>query len=97
MLREPNNFSIFYLYNAADSYVPPPHFNQTSYQLKKATLSGGIKGTFTYGAGEVIANDVLPPSTSTLSLSSNLITIDLSAKRGDETLRSRTHLRPRDL
>lgn len=87
---------IFYLYNAGDSYAPPPAFNQSSYQLRRATLSGGISGTFTYGAGDVIVNNVLPPSTSSLSLSGNLLTIDLSVKEGDETIRSRTQIRARN-
>jgi len=89
------NYYIYYLYNAGDSY--PPSFNQSSYQLKKATLTGGISGTFTYGSGDIKIIDVLPPPTSDLSLSSNLITIDLSIKRADETIRSRTQVRPRNL
>ena len=91
-----SSYSIYYLYNASDSYFPPPAFNQSTYQLKKETLSGGINGTFTYGSGQTMVNDVLPPPTSDLSFSSNLVTIDLSAKRGDETIRSRTQVRPRN-
>ncbi len=86
---------IYYLYNAGDSY--PSSFTQASYQLKKADLTGGMSGTFTYGSGDIKIIDVLPPSTSDLSLNSNLITIDLSIKRGDETIRSRTQVRPRNL
>lgn len=86
---------IYYLYNAGDSY--PSSFTQTSYQLKKATLTGGMSGTFAYGSGDIKITDVLPPPTSDLSLSSNLITVDLSIKRGDETIRSRTQVRPRNL
>lgn len=89
------NYYIYYLYNAGDSY--PPGFNQSSYQLKKAALTGGLTGTFTYGSGDIKIIDILPPPDSDLSLSSNLITIDLSVKRGDETIRSRTQVRPRNL
>ena len=89
--------SIYYLYHASDTYGPPPSFNQSSYQLRKATLTGGINGTFTYGAGDVILNDVVPPPTSDLSLSSNLLTLDLTVQRGDETTRSRTQIRPRNV
>jgi len=89
------NFYIYYLYNAADSY--PPSFNQSLYQLRKAALSGGIGGTFTYASGNIIINDILPPPTSDLSLSSNITSIDLSMKRGDETIRSRTQVKPRNL
>ncbi len=92
-----SSYYIYYLYNASDSYVPPPAFNQSSYQLKKATLSGGINGTFTYGSGEVIVNDVVPPPTSDLSLSGNLLTVDLTVTHGDETVRSRTQIRPRNV
>ncbi|MBI2166727.1 MAG: prepilin-type N-terminal cleavage/methylation domain-containing protein [Candidatus Omnitrophica bacterium] len=88
---------IFYLYNVSDSYGPPPAFNQSSYQLKRAALTGDLNGTFTYGSGDVVVTDVLPPPTSDLSLSSNLLTIDLSAKRGDETIHSRTQVRPRNV
>ncbi len=88
-------YYIFYLYNANNSY--PPSFNQSSYQLRKATLSGGISGTFTYGSGPIIITEVLPPTTSDLSISGNLITMDLSIKRGDETIRSKTQVRPRNL
>ena len=91
------NYYIFYLYHAADSYVPPPSFSQSSYQLRRATLSGGINGTFTYGSGDVVLNDVIPPPTSDLSLSGNLMVLDLTVKRGDETLHSRTQVRPRNV
>lgn len=91
-----STYYIFYLYNASDSYVPPPSFNQSSYQLRRAALTGGINGTFTYGSGDVIVNDVVPPPTSALSLSNNLLTIDLTVKREDETIRSRSQIRPRD-
>ncbi|MDD5449471.1 MAG: hypothetical protein PHO42_02610 [Candidatus Omnitrophica bacterium] len=89
------NYYIYYLYNAGDSY--PPGFNQSSYQLKKATLTGGLSGTFTYGSGDIKIIDVLPPPTSDLSLSSNLVTLDLSITRKGETIRSKTKVRPRNL
>lgn len=90
-------FQILYLYHASDSYVPPPAFNQSVYQLRRGTLSGGLSGTFTYGSGTLLLADVLPPTTSDLSLSGNLITLDLSVRRGDETVRTRTQVRPRNL
>lgn len=93
--RDQAAYYIYYLYNAGDSY--PPSFSQETYQLKRTALSGGISGTFTYGSGEIKVIDVLPPTTSDLSFSSNLVIIDLSAKSGDETVRSRTAVRPRNL
>lgn len=87
---------IYYLYNASD--VPyPPAFNQNSYQLIKTQLTGGISGTFTYGSGSIKMTDVLPPPTSDLSLSGNVVTIDLSSRALGETVRSRTEVRPRNL
>lgn len=93
--QDQTTYYIYYLYNANNSY--PPSFNQSSYQLRKATLSGGISGTFTYGSGPIIITDVLPPATSDLSISANLITMDLSIKRSDETIRSATKVKPRNL
>lgn len=88
-------YYIYYFYNAGDSY--PPAFSQSVYQLKKETLTGGISGTFSYGSGQTIAAGVLAPPTSGLSLSSNIITIDLSIQRGAERIRSRTQVKPRNL
>lgn len=87
---------IYYLYNSNNSY--PPSFNQQKYQLQKAGLSGTnlTNGAFTYGAGVIILTDVLPPPTTDLSFSSNLVTIDLSSIRGDETVRLRTKIKPRN-
>ncbi|MDP2913803.1 MAG: prepilin-type N-terminal cleavage/methylation domain-containing protein [Candidatus Omnitrophota bacterium] len=89
-------YYVYYLYNASDSYGLP--FDQSLlYQIKKAALTGGMDGTFTYGSGDIEVTDVLPPTTSDLSFSSNLVTIDVSVKRRDETIRSRTQVRPRNL
>ena len=95
--QDGSNFYVFYLYNASDAYSPPPAFNQSSYQLRRAALSGGIGGTFTYGGGTLLTPDVLPPPTSDLSVGANLLTLDVSAKKDDETLRARTQVRPRNL
>ncbi|MBL7085434.1 MAG: hypothetical protein ISS43_04935 [Candidatus Omnitrophica bacterium] len=95
-------YYIYYLYNGSDSYVPPPAFDQDYYELRKATLSGDISGTFTYGSGRIIiqadANGgVLPPTTSDLSFDGIITTIDLSVTRWDETIRSRTEVKPSNL
>ena len=94
--HDQGTYYIYYLYNASDFYVPPPAFDQTLYELRKATLTGDINGTFTYGDGQLIVTDVEAPTTSDLSLSGNLLTIDLNITRGDETIRSRTEVRPRN-
>jgi prepilin-type N-terminal cleavage/methylation domain-containing protein len=93
--QDQSNYYIYYLYNENDSY--PPTFNQSSYDLRKANLSGGISGTFTYGSGLIIITGVLPPPTSDLSISGNIVTTDLSVKRYNETIRSRTQVKPRNL
>ena len=80
-----DNSYILYLYNASDSW--PPAFNQTSYQLRKASLSGGISGTFTYGSGDLLMRDIQPPTTSDLSVSGKVAILDLTLIRGDETFR----------
>ena len=68
-------YYIYYLYNQSDPY--PPSFNQTSYQLRKTTLSGGINGTFSYGSGQVLLYSILPPPTSDLSITNNVINLVL--------------------
>lgn len=93
-------YYIYYLYNAGDSY--PPAFGQSSYQLRKAALTGGLNGTFTYGSGELIISDIKPrtaftPARPVISFTGNMATIDISIKRGDETVRSRTAVMPRNL
>ena len=95
--HDQSTYYIYYFYNVGDSYVPPPAFDQTSYQLRKATLTGDINGTFIYGEGQLMMTDVLPPTTSDLSLSGNILTIDLTITRNDEVIRSRTEVRPRNL
>ena len=88
-------FFIYYLYNAANTY--PPTFNQTTYQLRRATLTA-IGGTFTYGSGDIILNDVLAPTTTQLQLSGNLAVADITVRRNTtETLRIKTQVKPRNL
>lgn len=93
--QDDSAYYIYYLYNAADSY--PCSFNQAIYQIRKATLSGGINGAFVYGSGPVILIEVLPPSTSDLSLSSSVVTVDLSVNRKNEIVRAKTQVKPRNL
>lgn len=89
-----NTYHIYYLYNTSDEYAPD--FGQSLYELRKAGLSGSIADALV-DAGRVIITDILPPPASDLSLSGNIVTIDLSVKRKDETIRSRTQVKPRNL
>jgi prepilin-type N-terminal cleavage/methylation domain-containing protein len=88
-------YYIYYLYSAADSY--PPDFKESSYQVRKAVLSGAIGGTFAYGSGDLIARDILPPPASGLSFSTPMVTIDLTAGQGNSTTRSVGRVRPRNI
>lgn len=90
-------YYIYYLYNENDAYAPPPAFNQDLYQLRRATLTGDINGTFAYGSGNFILGDILPPTTSEISATGDVITIDLSVERRDETVRTRSQVNPRNL
>ena len=89
-----DNSFIYYLYNAEDAY--PPAFNESSYELRRADLDPDIDGLLV-DSGDIIMMDVLPPATSDLSISGNVVTIDLTIEREDETIRSRTQVRPRNL
>lgn len=93
--QDASTYYIYYFYDESDAY--PPDFDQDSYELRKAALSGGINGTFAYGSGQLVITDIVPPITSDLSISNNIIIIDLSITRGDETIRSRTKVKPRNL
>lgn len=88
-------YYIFYLYNSSDPY--PAHFTNTSYQLKKTVLSGGMAGTFVYGSGDLIARDILPPPATNLSFSAPVVTIDLTVQQGNSITRSVGSVKPRNL
>ena len=97
---------IYYFYNAADVY--PSNFAQSLYDLRRATLSGVTgsdlsTGTFTYASGQFVAGGMLSPHTaspahpSDLAVNGGVATLDLSIKSGDETIRTRTEITPRNL
>lgn len=91
-----SNSYILYLYNASDSW--PPAYTQATYQLRKTSLTGGIGGTFTYGGGDLLLRDVQPPSTSDLSVSGSVATLDLTlVRKSDETFRLIQKARRRNL
>jgi len=89
-----NNY-IFYLYNSSETWVPD--YDETVYELRRAPLTGGISGTFTYGDGSLYAKNIKPPTTSDLSSSGNVVTIDLTITKYDETYRLLEKIRPRNL
>ncbi len=83
------NAYILYLYHASDTW--PPAYTQATYQLREASLTGGIGGTFTYGDGTLYLRDVQPPATSDLSVSGSgtneVALLDVTLSRGAETYR----------
>ena len=85
----------YYLYNPTGSYRI---FDTTKkYELRQAAFTGTLaSGTFTYGSGRVLLVNVLPPPVSDLSISGANAIIDLSVRTGDETVRSKTQVFPRD-
>ena len=89
-----DNSYIFYLYHPDETWVPD--YDESVYELRKATLAD-IGGTFTYGDGSLYIRDVVPPTTSDLSVSGSLITMDLTTSKYDETSRVLEKLRPRNL
>jgi len=93
--KNSSDYYIYYLHNDKETY--PSDFSEEEYSLRKAELTGGITGTFTYGDGKVILNGVLPPSTTDLSVDGNMITVDISLSLNGETARGRTEVRPRNL
>jgi len=93
--KDGSSYYIYYLYSPDDGY--PPSFGASSYQLRKAQLSGGLYGTFTYGDGLIITGDVAPPAASDMSMSGNMVSVDLTLSRSDEVVRSRTVIRPRNI
>ena len=90
-----SNSYIYYLYNPSDSWVPA--YGQASYDLRRADLTGGIGGTFTYGSGEIIVTDLKPPNNTTITSSGNVALLTLVGQAGDETLTVRGYVRPRNV
>ncbi|GEM_PF-2238671 len=79
---------IYYLYNLADSW--PPAFNQTSYDLMRTTLTGGIAGTFTYGSGELMISNLKPPGLTTITSSGNVATLTLTGQNKNDSMTLRS-------
>ena len=95
-----DDYYIYYFYNEEDSY--PPDFEKDLYELRLADLENVVgedltTGTFNYGDGRIIITDILPPDTTDLSISGSIVTIDMSISRGNETVRSRTEVKQRNL
>ena len=93
---------IYYLYNSSDTY--PQDFSQDEYTLMHTTLTGVsgddlTTGSFTFGSGRVIIDNVLPPPDSELSWDSTalLATVYLVIKSGDEEIGLKIQTKPRNM
>ena len=90
-----DNSYIYYLYNPSDPWIPA--YNQTNYDLRRTSLSGGIGGTFTYGSGEIIITNLKPPNSTTITSSGNVASLTLVGQAGDDALTVRGYVRPRNV
>lgn len=79
----------YYLHNASD--VWPPAFNQTTYDLRRAAVTG-----FSYGSGDLITTNLNAPSSTTITSSGNVARLRLSATAGSDTLAVSAYVRPRN-
>ena len=73
-------------------------YDQPSYNLRRATTAAFAR-SFTYGAGEVLMHDLLPPPsfyTSSLPTGRKAIVMDLTVVKGSDTFRVRQEAFPRN-
>ena len=79
-----------YLYNASDPEPNPP-YTQTTYALRWA------EGSVSYGAGANLASDIVQPTSAPFTRGNNLITINLTDAKQDESVNLKSNVRPRNL
>lgn len=91
---------VFYLYNVDDSSFDST-YSESFYDLRKANISSGDDPAS--GGGLLILQDLVSPDTTppatALSIDPNdtQVTLDFVVQRGDETVRLKTKIRPRNL
>jgi len=94
------NSFVLYLYNADDSSFDST-YSESFYDLRKANISSGDDPAS--GGGLLILQDLVSPDTTppatALSIDPNdtQVTLDFVVQRGDETVRLKTKIRPRNL
>ena len=80
----------YYLYNASD--VWPPAFNQTTYDLRRAAVTG-----FAYGNGDLIVSGLDKPSNTSITSSGNVAKVTLGVTpSGDKLFSISGYVRPRN-
>ena len=89
---------VLYLYNADDATLDST-YSESSYDLHKADMDGG--DTPVSGGGVLILRDLVSPDATApataLTISGSQVTLDFVVQRRDETVRTRTKIRPRNL
>ena len=89
---------LLYLYNPADATLDS-NYPENLYNLRKANITGGDDPAL--GEGTLILRDLVSPDAAapatTLTISGSQVTVDLVVQRGEETVRVKTKIRPRNL
>jgi len=80
----------FYLYHASDAEPNPP-YSQNTYDLRWA------QEVVTYGAGANLSRNIVQPTSAAFSQSGDVISIDLTAMKNEQSIRMRSKVRPRNL
>jgi len=92
------NTYVLYLYNADDATLDST-YGENLYDLRKADIDEG--DTPATGDGVLILRDLVSPDAASpataLTVGDTQITLDVAVQRGDETVRTRTKVRPRNL
>lgn len=89
---------VFYLYNAEDSSFDS-NYTESLYNLYKADITRGDNpgsGEGTLILRDVVSPDAASPATA-LEINGTEATLDLIVRRNNETVRTRTAVRPRNL
>jgi len=91
---------VLYLYNANDATLDST-YSKSLYDLRKADIDGG--DTPASGGGVLILRDLISPDAAapatalTIDPSGTQVSLDFVVQRRDETVRTRTKVRPRNL
>jgi hypothetical protein len=89
---------VFYLYNSADASLDSS-YTENLYNLYKANTTQGDNPAS--GEGMLVLRDLVSPDATApataLTIGGTQVTLDFVLQRGDEIVRIRTRIRPRNL
>ncbi len=91
---------VSYIYYWQDQAGPCPtnaFSAQSIYDIKRTPLNGGLNGTYACGDGDSIIRNLVPPPTSSVTVSGSLVTFDLTARVKDSQVRVGTAVTARNL